>query len=281
MNKKLQHYFILMLILIVIMVCLLSCTTPIQGCETSTPTIETPPEETTAPPEPIIVEIYIEKELEQSNYPLQFVDVRNENLKHIMECKKRLAAAETLLASARTLSYEDEHPVIILAQNEIDKIKKDIEFYEDRWAIYSKEYPVACEVWRYLIETCGYSESVTAGILGNMMAECGGHTLDLQWNIYNSTGHYGLVQWSPKYHESIMGASIYEQLVYLQQTIPTVFDGWSGKQKGWNYQQFLAITDCRKAARVFAEVYERPGKVGENRSNFAEKALEYFCSPVK
>lgn len=281
MNKKLQHYSILMLIIIVTVVFLLSCTTPTQDCETSAPTTETPTEETTAPPEPIIIEIYIEKELEQSNYPLHFVDVRNENLKRIMECKDRLKAAESLLASARALSYDDEHPVVLLAQQEIEKIIKDIEFYEGRWAIYAKEYPVACEVWRYLIETCGYSEPVAAGIIGNMMAECGGHTLDLQWNIYNSTGHYGLVQWSPKYHTSVMGASVPEQLNYLKETIPTVFNGWSGNLEGWNYEEFLAIEDCRMAARVFAEVYERPGKIGENRSNFAEKALEYFCSPVK
>ena len=44
----------------------------------------------------------------------------------------------------------------------------------------------AQQVWTYL-KSYGYSDSVAAGIIGNMMRECGGDTLNLDWNI---VGHY-------------------------------------------------------------------------------------------
>ena len=39
----------------------------------------------------------------------------------------------------------------------------------------------AQQVWTYL-KSYGYSDSVAAGIIGNMMRECGGDTLNLDWN---------------------------------------------------------------------------------------------------
>ena len=283
MNKKIRTLLLMMFITVIAVVFLLSCAEPVEAPqpETETPSTLEPPSPSKPIPEmqPIIIEV--EKELEQSVYPLEFIDNRNENLKRIMECKDRLAAAETMLQAAQDLGYEETHPVIQLAQKEIEQIKQDIEFYEGRWNVYTAEYPVACEVWRFFIEECGYSEAVTAGLIGNMMVECGGHTLDLQWWLYNSTNHYGLVQWSPKYYPEIQGATLKTQLLFLQESIPIVFNGWSGQREGYLFVDFMDITNCRTAAYVFAAVYERPGNIGENRSRFAEKALSYFCDPVK
>lgn len=286
MSKKLRVQLVIALLAIGLTVFLLSCATPDEVLQTETETSSTP--ETTSPsditPEtqpPIIIEIMVEKELEQSSYPLEYVDNRNENLKRIMECKDRLAAAEAMLQAAQDLGYEETHPVVVLAQQEIEQIRKDIEFYEARWNALAVEYPVACEVWRFFIEECGYSEVVAAGIIGNMMIECGGHTLELQWDIYNSSKHYGLVQWSPKYYPHIQGASLQEQLEFLKTSIPEVFNGWSGKREKCLFNDFIAIQNCRDAALRFAQVYERPGSIGTARLNAAEKALSYFCDTIK
>lgn len=71
------------------------------------------------------------------------------------------------------------------------------------------EYDVAGQVYEYL-NTQGMSDIVIAGILGNMMTECGGQTLDLQWDIYGYDGsyYYGLCQWSLYYNPSVDGADI-------------------------------------------------------------------------
>lgn len=48
-------------------------------------------------------------------------------------------------------------------------------------------------VWDYL-RSLGFSEAGTAGVLGNMMEECGGHTLYLKPQAINSSsGAFGLV----------------------------------------------------------------------------------------
>lgn len=56
-------------------------------------------------------------------------------------------------------------------------IKPTLDFYREAY----KEYPEATEVWIYLRYGLGYNEYVCAGILGNMMAEVGGGTLDLKY----------------------------------------------------------------------------------------------------
>ena len=44
------------------------------------------------------------------------------------------------------------------------------------WAEKEAKYPVATYIWRYM-KDLGWSDAVCAGIMGNMMAEVGGHTL--------------------------------------------------------------------------------------------------------
>ena len=83
----------------------------------------------------------------------------------------------------------------------------------------------AQQVWTYL-KSYGYSDSVAAGIIGNMMRECGGDTLNLDWNIighYNGDEFYGLCQWCLRYTPSgFKGSTIKEQCEYLQKTISRV-----------------------------------------------------------
>ena len=103
---------------------------------------------------------------------------------------------------------------------------------------------VAGEVWTCL-KGYGYSDSVAAGIIGNMMRECGGDTLDLDWDIvghYNGDAYYG------------------------------------GNYNGITYSEFLRA-DTRTAAIAFERVYERCGDYANEdsrRANNAEAAYNKF-----
>ena len=132
----------------------------------------------------------------------------------------------------------------------------------------------AAQVWTYL-KGYGYSDSVAAGIIGNMMRECGGDTLDLDWNIvghFNGDEFYGLCQWCLEYTPSgFKGASIQKQCEYLHQTIQSAFATYGGNYNGITYTQFLA-SDTRTAAIAFERVYERCGDYANEDSRRADNA---------
>ena len=56
-----------------------------------------------------------------------------------------------------------------------------------------EKYADAKFVWDWLIAR-GWSEEAAAGVLGNLMAETGGRTLNLDWDSEGGCG-YGLFQW--------------------------------------------------------------------------------------
>lgn len=139
----------------------------------------------------------------------------------------------------------------------------------------------ATQVWKYL-KSYGYSDSVAAGIIGNMMRECGGDTLDLDWDVvghFNGDEFYGLCQWCLRYTPSnFKGATIKEQCEYLRKTIESEFAAYGGNYNGITYQQFLKA-DTRTAAIAFERVYERCGDYAfedARRADNAEKAYQKF-----
>ena len=70
-----------------------------------------------------------------------------------------------LLGLERGLFYEEK-------QIEWEKVHK--------WDTRKEEYPAATEAWLIMKEEFGWSDTVCAGIIGNLMAECGGYwTQDL------------------------------------------------------------------------------------------------------
>jgi hypothetical protein len=125
------------------------------------------------------------------------------------EATKRQETAQMVLDGLTELGYEPDHPAIVMAYAELENRTADVIYYQEKqveweeihkWEVRASEYPVATQVWLFLKEELGYSDAVCAGIIGNMMAECGGHTLNLQWNLYNASYHYGLCQWSSRYY---------------------------------------------------------------------------------
>ena len=155
-------------------------------------------------------------------------------------------------------------------ESEIKQVESSwIRYYDDKQ--YS-EYPTACEVWQ-IIRSWGWNEAIAAGIIGNMMTECGGLTLDLDWDLYDDTWmYYGLCMWSLYWAPETSGMSIEQQMTYLYNTIETNMNYFGG-----SLDEFLKITDPGYAALYFQWYYE-VGTSSETRYAGALEAYEYFRS---
>lgn len=184
-------------------------------------------------------------------------------LKQLMaDCESTMKTANIMAESARTLGYDEGHIIIALAKEDYGRAQKEYEayyaVYDDIMKVWEEravEYPAATQAWLYLYNL-GYSDSVIAGIIGNMMVECGGHTLALNPTIYSKDGYYGLCQWNKNY--GIHGTSIEVQLDYLANSIEETFDNFGYLyQRGFDYSSFMSLTSEKEAALAFARVYER------------------------
>lgn len=140
------------------------------------------------------------------------------------------------------------------------------------------QYVVASTIWTYL-KNQGYNNYVCAGILGNIMAEVGGHTLDIDPFLYDDSGdYYGICQWSNQYHSSVQGVGLSDQLSYLMKTIKNEIDSYGYLyEDNFEYVDFISLTDEREAALAFAQAYERcwSGSYANRQAN-ANKAYNYF-----
>ena len=186
------------------------------------------------------------------------------------------------------LNYPEKFSTEIneLVSSEIDTIDNLLEkYYADLeyarlWRQRAQEYPAATQIWLSMKEQ-GWNDHVCAGILGNIMAECGGHTLSIQWDIYDYSGwFYGICQWSLYYRPEAYGLSLENQLSLLYNTIEAEFD-YAGfcYYYGFTYNDFLQMTDYRSAALAFAKVYERCGSASHSiRQDNAQIAYEYFAN---
>lgn len=202
----------------------------------------------------------------------------------IEEQNSIMNAAHQMASAARQLGYPEDHEVIILAKSEYLEAEHIAGKYQtvyndlmEHWHQKEKEYPVATYIWSYL-KDLGYSNQVCAGILGNIMTEAGGQTLNIQYNIKNSQ-YYGMCQWSQTYSE-VWGASLEEQCDFLRNTIEYEFNTFGSKyKKDFDYNDFLELTDISKVALAFAKCYERCGSGSYSiRQDNAIIAYNYFIS---
>lgn len=204
----------------------------------------------------------------------------------IANCEQKQTAAHDMAEAARMLGYNENHAVIILAKTEWhaaesqrqEAIKQfnDIITKEAKMFQQFEEYPIATIIWYYL-KDLGYNDYVCAGIVGNIMAEVGGHTLDIRYWL-GSSSYYGMCQWSLKYNKNINNTTLDQQLEYLKNTIETEINNFGFcYKKNFNYKSFLALTNEKDAALAFAKTYERCASAYYNiRKTNATKALEYF-----
>lgn len=231
----------------------------------------------------IMVEIPVLMELDGNFLKYQDTDDFNELRILFTESEQRKESAKKMADAARECGYAEDHPIIVLAQEEWDAANSLSIIYQEKLSEYNLtkawiEYPVATEVWIHLTQTMGYNEYVAAGILGNMMVECGGMTLNLDWQAVNKSSKcYGLCQWHPMYHQEVQYASLEQQIEYMTKSFPEILKRYAYEyQPNFTYQDFLNLTDAKAAAKAFCYIYERPGTYHSVREDIAEKAYEYF-----
>lgn len=136
-----------------------------------------------------------------------------------------------------------------------------------------ESYMQATTVWNYL-KSLGLNNYVCAGIIGNIMAEVGGQTLDIsRWPQYSQSNYYGICQWVGSRKTRLLndfGQSLEAQLEFLGVELFEVIP---------EDNSFYDMQNEKEAALYFAKYYERCGSAsyGVRKTN-ATKALKYFTA---
>lgn len=192
----------------------------------------------------------------------------------------------------RTLNhfYELNSPVLQEINNQIIIAQKYYDYYKEKydkilaqeqeaiWEIKKQQYPIACKIWEYL-KDAGYNDYVCAGIMGNIMTEAGGQTLNINWSAINETGnYYGICQWSMEYYPQLWKTNLDYQLNHLKNSMEYQFNTYGKNyKKNFNYNDFCNLTDEKKVALAFAKCYERcSSDTHKIRQENATIAYEYF-----
>ena len=170
---------------------------------------------------------------------------------------------------------EDYIPLLAIAR----EYEELVWMHESYMADISEKYPVATVVWAFLTDGLGLNNYVAAGIMGNLMNECGGNTLTLYPTVYGlNREYYGICQWALVYNPQIKDGSLEDQLAVRGSTIETAFNKYGSLyKKGFTYADFCALEDCHAASNAFCMVYERPGSASlTTRRNNAAYAYSVF-----
>lgn len=150
--------------------------------------------------------------------------------------------------------------------------------WERRW----RECPAATEIW-LIMKDFGWSDAACAGILGNIMRECGGNTLENidYMNFNDNKTHFGLCQWSKIHYPEIQPTknwmpSIKEQMEFLRYTI--IYYNGNGHNYGFDIDYLISATDPVEVAKIFCDGYEKPGGSSKPREQLAIVAYNYFIN---
>lgn len=219
------------------------------------------------------------------NEPVLFTDIQYESPITYQEAidgrdlmQQCITELEELIASDE---YSDQATQDM--QAEVERLlcaRTEFEEDIDRFDTWIAEYPHAATVWFHL-RSYGYSQEVTAGILGNMMVETSGGTLGIKPMIYDANrAYYGVCQWSLYYYPQARDLDLDGQLTLLLNTIEKEFKTFGFCYKsGFTYDDFLNLESPEDAALAFAKVYERCAKFSySSRQRASRVAYEYFCT---
>ena len=192
-------------------------------------------------------------------------------------------------ASAQEETLAENEKVLLEKDVQIQKLESSIEALEKEKAELQKpaeskpttsmnttiqasgKYSQATQVWNGL-KALGLNDYVCAGIMGNIMAEVGGQTLDIsRWSQYSQKTYYGICQWAGGRKQRLLndfGTTLEAQIQFLGVELFEVIP------KG---NSFYNMQDEKEAALYFAKYYERcgSGSYGVRQTN-ATKALQYF-----
>lgn len=206
----------------------------------------------------------------------------------ILDCEIKQEQSHEIANNARAMGWPEDCLTIQNAKAEWHNAELAKTAYKDRYNELSteyknislnSEYPVATYIWLYL-KDLRYNDYVCAGIMGNMMAETGGNTLDLNPGLYSSTGnYYGICQWSRTYYE-VWNTDLEYQCEFLKNTIKYEIDTFGyAYQDGFDFNQFLSIQNAEEAAMAFAKSYERCATwTYPYRTENANVAYDYFIN---
>ena len=205
---------------------------------------------------------------------------KNKLIKLMDKCKKKKAKLKKSYPDKSSINY-DKYKKIIDKElinitniyNEYKAQYKEIIHFEKC----AEAYPTATKIWKYL-RKCGYNNYVCAGIMGNIMAECGDQSFEIQAMLYDH-GYYGICQWSRRWYPDVQGQDLNYQLKFLSKTIKSEFNNYGSRYyRGFNYKAFCGLQDEQSAALAFAKCYERCASAYYAiRGTNATKAYKYFA----
>lgn len=227
----------------------------------------------------ILVVVCILQAIQVNNYKSSY----QEELNLGSTIKTELDSIKQQNSELKTQLYEYEQ-IISEKDNQIQQLEKDVQELEDTAAKLATavktgtvkadgNYNQAQQVWNYLRDL-GLNEYVCAGILGNIMAEVGGQTLDIsRWPQYSQGTYYGICQWAGSRKNRLLndfGTTLEGQIRFLSVELFEVIP---------KDNSFYNMQDEKEAALYFAKYYERCSlKYYTIRQNNATKALEYFTA---
>ena len=190
-----------------------------------------------------------------------------------METTAAALAASKEAAKSLNIIQNYQEQIHILYQDLINSANDSV------WDIFDMEYPAATMIWNYM-KDLGWSDYVCAGVMGNIMQETGGRTLDI--NYMHSNDYYGMCCWKKEYHPDVVGLGLKGQCDYLVQTIIKCMNNNALSenplyQANYDYQAFLNASTIEEATTAFMVIYERPGhELSQKRIENAYKAYNYF-----
>lgn len=271
MNKTLVRIVIMFLLIVSVIAIVVTATVPAEAPTTSSTTTSTVATESLeTEPSLNIVPIYYDDIVYVE--PLAYWDADNyieANLFYISMIQEAIDSGVYSEQAVVEMNGEIARLLTINEQYEADKMQ---------FAQWDAEHYYASQVWQYY-RWRGFSPEVVAGIIGNMMVETSGGTLDLKPRIYNpSRGYYGLCQWSLYYKPFMADTDFDYQLSYLLEDMSVEFKNFGFcYKKGFTYDDFLELETPEDAALAFAKVYERcaSGTYGW-RKTCARDAYDYF-----
>lgn len=203
---------------------------------------------------------------------------------------ERKEIAKSIRDGLISLGYAENHPAVVLANEDISNTNIEIDYYKKEVAKWEKirewnekaaKYPNAARAWKYMKEQFGWSDTVCAGIMGNFMAECGGcWTSDLNYSV-NSKNGLGMVQWIGSRRKAIIkrygnNPTLEEQLEFMYDELYGT-DGVRRQVSKKELGKIMNASTPEECAMAFATYYERCAKQHRApRKGYARTAYNYF-----
>ena len=151
---------------------------------------------------------------------------------------------------------------------------------KNTWDDRRAEYPVATEAWLYMKNEFGWSDIVCAGIMGNLMRETGGDTLQLNADSSGNSG-LGLIQWIGQRRRDIVNEygsqpTVEQQMIFMRDELYGM-NGVVQQVTDQQRERILNADSPEECAAEFARWFERPAETSYSRREAnAARAYKYF-----